>query len=290
MKSKKLRANAMLLLTAFIWGMSFVAQRKGMESVSPFTFNATRCIIGGLVLIPCIRFLDKGAPGKWPILGGIVCGFVLFLASTMQQHGLVTSTAGKSGFITALYIVMVPIFGVFLKKRAAWSVWLGAVLAVYGMYLLCVTESFKIEVGDLYLLLGSVFFAFHILVIDYFAPHVDCVRMSCLQFLTCGVLSAVSMWIFETPTWGGVLDAGLPILYAGVLSCGVAYTLQTVAQKNTDPASVALICSLESVFALLGGWLFMHEDFTGREILGCVITFAAILLSQIPTIQYRKDD
>ncbi len=288
MRNKKLRANALLLLTALIWGMAFVAQRKGMDAVSPFTFNGTRSLIGGLVLLPCIRFLDKGKSAKWPILAGVLCGIVLFLGSTLQQHGIVTSSAGKAGFITALYIIMVPVFGIFVKRHIPWAVWAGVLLSICGMYLLCGGNGFSIEAGDIYLLLGSVSFALHILIIDYFAPKVDCVRMSCIQFFVAGILSTIAMFVFETPRLGDIVSAGVPILYAGVLSCGVAYTLQTVAQKDTDPASAALICSLESVFALIGGVLIMGEKFTSRELWGCLIIFVAILLAQLPILQDRK--
>ncbi len=293
MNSKKLRANLLLLLTAFIWGMAFVAQSHGMESCGPFLFNGVRSLIGGTVLLPVIAFLDKSnpskAPVKWPLLGGLCCGLALFIASSLQQVGIMDSGAGKAGFITALYVVLVPVLGVFWGKKTTFVSWLSTGIALFGMFLLCMDgASLTLAQSDLLLLLCALVFAVHILVIDRFAPHVDCVRMACLQFYVSGILSLITALFIEEIRFMDIWSAIVPILYTGVLSSGVAYTLQIVAQKDTDPTSAALICSLESVFALLGGWLLMGESFSLRELIGCALTFGAIILSQLPIFQRRK--
>lgn len=288
----------MLVLTALIWGVAFVAQSAGMDHVGPFTFNAVRMLLGGAALIPLVLFMDRrkkaeggetsvpvavlpGKRKKTALTGGIYCGIVLFFASTMQQIGILYSTVGKSGFITALYIIIVPIMGMFFKKKVPLTVWLAAALAVFGMYMLCINEGFSINKGDLYLLACAVLFATHILVIDSFSPYVDGVRMSCIQFFVAGALAAVCMFIFEKPNIKDILAAWLPIVYAGIMSCGVAYTLQIIAQKNVPPTVASLLMSLESVFAVLAGWVILGETLSLREILGCVIVFAAIILAQI---------
>ncbi len=294
MRGRKLRANLLLVLTAFIWGMAFVAQSRGMESCGPFLFNGVRSLLGGAVLLPVIALLDSKMTAemrqtKWPFLGGLCCGAVLFIASSLQQIGIIDSGAGKAGFITALYVVLVPVFSLVLGKRATLVTWLSTGIAVFGMYLLCMDgASLSVQTSDLLLLGCAAVFAVHIMVIDRFAPKVDCVRMACIQFFVAGILSLITAFFTEDIQIGFVLDAAVPILYTGILSSGVAYTLQIVAQKDTDPTSAALICSLESVFALIGGWLLMGEGFSGRELWGCALTFGAILLSQLPIFQYRK--
>ncbi len=294
MHGKKLRANLLLLLTAFIWGMAFVAQSRGMESCGPFLFNGVRSIIGGTVLLPVIAFMDKKKPAaqrkvQWPLIGGLCCGLALFVASSLQQVGLIDSGAGKAGFITALYVVLVPVFGLFLRKKTTIITWLSTAIALFGMFLLCMDgASMTIAKSDFLLLGCAIVFALHIMVIDHFAPRVDCVRMACLQFYVAGILSLITAAFVEEIRLSDIQAALVPILYTGVLSSGVAYTLQIVAQKDTDPTSAALICSLESAFALLGGWLLMQESFTVRELWGCVLTFGAIILSQLPIFQHRK--
>lgn len=291
MCGKKLRANLLLCLTAFIWGMAFVAQSRGMESCGPFLFNGVRSVLGGTVLLPVIAVLDrkKTAHTKWPFLGGLSCGVVLFIASSLQQIGIIDSGAGKAGFITALYVVLVPVFSLFFGKKPTVVTWLSIGIAVFGMYLLCMDgTAFTVATSDLLLLACAAVFAVHIMVIDHFAPRVDCVRMACIQFFVAGILSLVTAFLTEDVRLGYVWGAAVPILYTGILSSGVAYTLQIVAQKDTDPTSAALICSLESVFALLGGWLLMHEGFSARELWGCALTFGAIILSQLPIFEYRK--
>lgn len=300
MKNKSLKSSLLLLLTAVIWGTAFVAQSVGMEYVGGFTFNCTRSLIGSAFLVPCIFFLDwlKKREGDAPespktpeeaaagrktlIVGGIACGVVLFIASNLQQFGIKYTTVGKAGFITALYIVLVPILGIFLKKKVSFKVWISVVLAVAGLYLLCITDGFSIGTGDFMVLLCAVAFAIHILVIDYFSPKTDGVRMSCIQFLVCGLLSGVCMLLFEQPVLSELLRAWMPILYAGVMSCGVAYTLQIVGQKGADPTVASLILSLESVVSVLAGWAILGQSLSGRELLGCVLMFGAIILAQLP--------
>lgn len=302
MNKYTLRQSMLLLLTAAIWGVAFVAQSVGMDYVGPFTFNTVRSLLGGIVLIPCIVLLkrinvgskdtagaaehasgDPAGQRKVLLTGGVACGVLLCIASNLQQFGIMYTSVGKSGFITAMYIVLVPVLGIFLKKKAGIKIWCSVAIAVGGLYLLCMTDSgFSIQKGDLLLLLGAVIFSFHILTIDYFSPKVDGVKMSCIQFFTCGILSMVCMFLFEQPQIGAILQAWMPIVYAGVLSCGVAYTLQIVGQKGMNPTVASLILSMESVISVIAGWLILHQKLSGRELLGCVLMFAAIILVQLP--------
>lgn len=298
---RKMRGEFMLIITALIWGVSFVAQRSGMEYIGPFTFNGIRCLIGALVLLPVIiimdyqnkkrqsteveiktKEIDMKAEKKNLLIGGLSCGIVFFISSSLQQIGMVYTTAGKAGFITTLYIVMVPILGIFLKQKVRPILWFCVVLASTGLYLLCIQEGFSIGKGDLLVMLGALGFSIHILVIDHFSPKVDGVKMSSFQFLVCGIFSIPFMIIFEIINWTNIINCWLPILYAGVMACGVAYTLQVVAQKYTEPTVTSLILSLESVFAVIAGIIILNEHISMRETFGCVIMFAAILLAQIP--------
>ena len=285
------RKNAcMLFLTAFIWGTAFVAQSVGMDYLGPFGFNGIRSLIGGVALLPCIYILGKinkrtaGEEGstKTLIAGGLCCGLALFAASSMQQIGIQYTTAGKAGFVTAFYIVLVPVLGMFLGKKTGWKVWLAVAMALAGLYFLCITESFSVGRGDIYVFIGSLLFAVHILIIDYFAPRTDGVKMSCIQFFVCGILSLPVMFLTETPAIKGMIAGWFPLFYAGVLSCGVAYTLQIVGQKDMNPAVAALILSLESCFSVLAGWALLGEQMSTRETIGCVLMFAAIILAQLP--------
>ena len=303
MQKNSIKNTGMLFLAALIWGFAFVAQSAGMEYVGPFTFNAVRCIIGAIVLVPVALLFKQGngngeqdsvstkveTKGKWfsrnktLLLGGVSCGVFLGVATNLQQIGIMTTSVGKAGFLTALYIVLVPIAGLFFKKKCPATVWIGVVCSFAGLYLLCMTGgSFSLATGDLLLLGCAVVFTGHILVIDYFAPKVNGVWMSCIQFLTAGIISASPMLFTETPTWEGIFAAKLPILYAGVMSCGVAYTLQILGQKNYNPTVAVLILSLESCFSVLGGFLILHETLTARELCGCALMFAAIILAQLP--------
>lgn len=293
----KTKNTLMLLLTAFIWGVAFVAQSVGMDYVGPFTFNAARFLIGALFLIPCIGFLDRlkkkeekknpedtPAPGskKTLIIGGICCGIAITVASMLQQKGISMTTVGKAGFITALYIVFVPILGIFFKRKPRLILWVSVLLALAGLYFLCMTDSLSFSAGDTLVLLAAFAFSIHILVIDHFAPLADGVRMSCIQFLVAGLICTVPALLFEHPTFAALTAAWAPVLYAGILSCGVAYTLQIVAQKNYDPTIASLILSLESVFSVLAGWIILHQALSPKEIFGCMLVFIAILLVQLP--------
>lgn len=302
-----IRQSLLLLLTAAIWGVAFVAQSVGMEYIGPFTFNAVRNVIGAAVLLPCLAFLvrkkadgvskenakmpqtinfrEKLRTGEYKTLfaGGICCGVLLCVASNLQQFGIQYTTVGKAGFITAMYIVLVPMIGIFLRKKTGAKVWLAVGIAVAGLYLLCMTGgSFSLQKGDLLILACAFVFSIHILVIDYFSPKVNGVAMSCIQFFVCGLLSAVGMLLFEEPQWQQILAAWVPVLYAGVLSCGVAYTLQIVGQKGMNPTAASLILSLESAVSLLAGWLILGQKLTKRELIGCMLMFAAIVLVQLP--------
>ena len=286
--SNRLRANLMLLTTALIWGVAFVAQSVGMDYIGPFTFNCVRSLLGGLVLLPCIFLLDRldggkaAAQKKGPVLGGVCCGVVLAVASSLQQIGIAHTSVGKAGFITALYIVIVPLLGLLGGKRVGGRIWAAVALAVAGMYLLCITESFTIGLGDLLVLLCAFCFSIHILVIDHFSPNVDGVRMSCIQFFTAGILCGVPMLLFESPNLTDICAAWAPIAYAGIMSCGVAYTLQVVAQKHTDPTVASLLLSLESVISVLAGWVLLGQALSPRELTGCALSFCAIILAQLP--------
>ena len=301
--SKTLRANLLLLLTAFIWGIAFVAQDVAMDSMEPFTFNAARTLVAALALLPCIRLLDmlekkRGVAGETPaprryrdlppqqrrtlLIGGVCCGVALFFGSSLQQFGIRETSAGKAGFVTALYIVLVPLSGLFFKRTVRRNVWFAVLLCTVGLFLLCVTEALTIGVGDLYLLLCAAAFTVHILVIDHFSPRTDCVRMSCLQFFIASALCATVMVFTEHPTPAMLLKGWLPILYAGVLSGGMGYTLQMVAQRDTDPTVASLLMCLESVFAVLAGWVLLGEMLTARELLGCALMLVGIVLAQLP--------
>ncbi len=288
MKKATWKNSVMLFLTAAIWGVAFVAQSVGMEYIGPFTFNCVRCLIGGCVLIPCIAFLDrfrgerKRTDGKTLLHGGLCCGLIFFVASSLQQIGIQYTTVGKAGFITALYIVLVPLLGIFVGKAAGLRVWISVALAVAGLYLLCITGGFSIGKGDFLVLLCALAFALHILAVDYFSPRTDGVRLSCIQFFMCGILSGVCMLITETPEITAILQAWMPVLYAGVLSCGVAYTFQIIGQNGMDPTVASLIMSLESVVSVLAGWVLLGQRLSVRELTGCALMFTAIVLAQLP--------
>lgn len=295
-----LKNSLLLLLTATIWGISFVAQSEGGDAVGAFTFNATRNLIGSLMLIPVIFLLSRlNLSGKAVnrssasegnifsrnrtlILGGVSCGICLCLASNFQQVGISYTSVGKAGFITACYIVIVPILGLFMKKKCSPFIWMAIVLALIGLYLLCITDGFSIGKGDILVLICAFLFSLHILVIDYFSPHVDGVKMSCIQFLVCGILTAIPALIFEHPQLSAFKGAWGSILYAGVMSCGVAYTLQIIGQKNMNPTVASLILSLESCISALAGWILLGQKLSAKEIFGCVIMFCAIVLAQLP--------
>lgn len=298
MNRQKLKGNLLLLLTSIVWGISFIAQSKGVELITPMAFNGIRTMLGSVVLVPVIFFLDlskkkKGIPvqkiDKNLIIGGIVCGICLCIASTLQTAGMIYTSPGKSGFITALYMVIVPIIGLFMGKKTRPIIWISVLIAVCGLYLMCISELLSINIGDVLTLLCAFVFTFHILAIDFFAPKVDGVKLACMQFFVCGALNLIYVFLFEDPKLDPILDCWLSIGYSGIFSCGVAYTLQIVGQKYTDPTSASILMSLESVFATLTtvilvalGWNLTGGQLTSREILGCILMFVAILLVQLP--------
>lgn len=289
------RQSLLLFLTASIWGVAFVAQSVGTKYIGPFTFNAIRTTIGAIVLLPYIGVLHyseqkheyrhvRKKSNKDLIIAGIICGVLLFIASNLQQFGIMHTTAGKAGFITSMYIVLVPVLGIFLHKKMGVQIWIAVAIAVAGMYLLCgVGTDASLQQGDLLLLGCAVVFSFHILVVDYFSPRVNGVMLSCIQFFVCAFLSAICMLLGETPSIAAIWEARIPILYAGVMSCGVAYTLQIVGQKGMNPTVASLILSLESVVSVLAGWLILGQKLSHRELCGCALAFAAIILVQIPS-------
>lgn len=294
---KQVRANLLLLLTAMIWGAAFVAQSVSMDYVGPFTFLCSRSILGGVVLLPVIAVMGKGKKKKetrpenrkFLLLGGICCGVMLFIGSALQQIGIQYTTAGKAGFITAMYMVLVPICGMFFGRKPGGKTWAAVVVALVGMYLLCLYGSGiqNLSKGDLLEMLCALGFTGHILVVDHFSPKVDGVKMSCIQFFACGILAGIFMLILEEPSWENICAAAVPILYAGILSSGAGYTLQIVAQKDTQPTVASLLMSLESVFSLIFGWILLKEAMSGVELLGCVLMFAAIIWVQLPEKQKK---
>lgn len=286
-----------MLLTALIWGTAFVAQSSAMDSVDPFSFMAARNLLGAIVLIPVILiFSDKKAKSdqKNTWIGGVVCGAILFVASALQQYGLVYTTTAKAGFITTLYVVLVPLAGLFLGKKVMPVVWISVLLSVVGFYFLCINENFTLAPGDLLVLLCAVAFTVHIMVIDHFSPKADGIKMSCIQFLVCGLLSLLFSLICGPASPQALLSAWIPILYTGILSSGVAYTLQILAQKFTDAVMVSLIGSLEAVFATLFGFLFWkigyidNGNVTLQQLGGCALVFAAVILVQLPLKKGEK--
>ncbi len=291
MQSDTLKSDALLLLTAVIWGFAFVAQRMGMDHVGPFTFNAIRFALGSLVLVPVIVRNHQRAPsaGRVPEnggfrtigLSGILAGLVLFGGASLQQAGLVFTTAGNAGFITGLYVVIVPLLGLLFKQRTNAGTWIGAILAAIGLYFLSITEQFTIAFGDFLVLTGAFFWAGHVLIIGWMSPRMDPLKLAFTQYVACSVLSLATAIGFETITLVGITRAALPILYGGALSVGVAYTLQVVAQRKAHPAHAAILLSLEAVFAAIGGWIVLDETLTGRGFLGCTLMLTGMLLSQL---------
>jgi len=309
--TRRMRGNLLLLLAAFIWGLSFVAQSEGMKYIGPFAFIGIRSMLAGvsLAVFLGIRKLVSVGQGKdrkqeafgtgenqkknpekgTLLLGGMCCGMVLFAATMLQQVGIMhTNEPGKAGFITALYLILVPLFGIFVRKKVGVKVWIAVLLAVCGMYLLCITDGIRMAVGDLYLLGCAFVFTLHILVIDYFSPKVDGVVMSCIQFLLCGTMGMTGMLLTESVELAHVLEAWLPLVFSGVFSGGIAYTLQIIAQKDTEPAVASLLMSLESVFAVFGEWLILGQLLSAREFGGCALMFAGIILTQLPDRKEKK--
>lgn len=298
-ETKQLRGGAMLMLTALIWGTAFVAQSVGMDYLGPCAFTATRNFIGCVALLPVIALASRlrsgaqpeeaaPAPGKKALFGwGAACGLLLGGATLLQQAGMQTASAGKAGFLTALYIVIVPVLGIFLGRRPGLKVWMGVVLALVGAYLLSVKGGAGIASGDLLVIASAVVFSLHILVIDSVPAGMDGVRLSCVQFLVAGVFALVLALFLESFTWRDILSAWVPLLYTGVVSSGVGYTLQILGQRTVNPTVASLILSLESVFAALAGWAILGQALSLRELFGCALVFVAVILAQLPSKKGR---
>ena len=278
--------EAALLLAALIWGTCFVAQSVGLDAVGPYTFQAVRCLLGAAVLLPLSLVRRKRSPQKPPrgalLKGGIACGLVLCFATNLQQLGLQYTTPAKSGFITSMYLVLVPILSLALGRSPKLRHWICVALAAVGLYLLSVKDGFTLNPGDALTLIAAFFFAAHIMAVDRFAPGLDGAALCCVQFLVVGLLTCAPMLLLETPTLAGLHAAALPIAYAGVMSCGLAYTLQIVGQQRCEPVVATVLMSLESVFSLLGGMVILGQVPTHRELLGCTVVFGAVLLAQLP--------
>ena len=286
-----MKSNVLLLITAIIWGFAFVAQRSAMEYVGPFTFNAIRFALGGISLIPILLINKRkkssqeriftNSTNKFLVKAGIIAGTILFFGASFQQSGIVYTSAGKAGFITGLYIVIVPIIGIAFNQKTTTATWLGAIIAVVGLYLLSIQEDFSISLGDLLVLISAVFWSLHVLVISKFSPKTDPIQLAFFQFMLCSVLSFITAIITEVSTIQSIYNASVPILYAGVVSVGIAYTLQVVAQQDAHPSNAAIIMSLESVFAVLGGWLLLNEYIPLRGLIGCGLMLLGMFLSQL---------
>lgn len=296
MVTKEIKSVFILLLTAAIWGFAFVAQRVGMGFLGAFTFNGIRFALGSISLLPVIYFFDKkfksensaervDADIKTTIKSGVIAGCILYIAASLQQVGLIYTTAAKAGFITSLYIVLVPILGIFLKQKTHSTTWLGAITAAVGLYFLSINEGFTIEFGDLLQVIGALFWAVHIQLIDKFVKNVDAIKLSSTQFATCSVLSLITAFIFEDISMSGVVSAIVPLLYGGVMSAGVAYTLQAVGQRYAKPSHAAIALSMEAVFAAIGGILILNETMSLRGYLGCALMLAGMLISQAENIK-----
>ena len=299
MNKGTIRSDSLLLLTAAIWGFAFVAQRVGMNHVGPFTFNGVRFALGSLSLVPLLILTANRANGRTEphgetatlaqtIGGGVLAGTALFLGASLQQVGLVYTTAGKAGFITGLYVVIVPILGLIWRQRPDAGTWVGAILAAAGLYFLSVTEAFTIAYGDVLELIGAFFWAGHVLIIGWLSRRIQPIRIAFIQFATCSVLSMLVAVGVEEIAWAGIQAALIPILYGGVMSVGVAYTLQVVAQREAHPAHAAILLSLEAVFAAVGGWVMLNEILSLRGLFGCALMLAGMLLSQLGSFIFRR--
>ena len=294
MRSTALKSDSLLLLTSLIWGFAFVAQRMGMEHVGPFIFNGIRFALGALVILPFILLSKPSAPraprpaSRYLLIGGIILGLTVFGGATLQQYGLVYTTAGNAGFITGLYVVFVPILGLLRRQFPHFTVWIAALLAAVGLYFLSVTESFSIQFGDLLVLIGAVFWAMHVVIIGVMSPKVNALKLALIQYLVCAVLSLIIALAVESNTLEGLIDATIPILYGGILSVGIAYTLQVIAQKTAPPAHAAIILSLEAVFAAIGGWLVLNEEIGSRGILGCGLMLLGMLVAQYHSLRRKQ--
>ena len=290
-----MQANLMLLVTAAIWGFAFVAQRVAMDHMGPFSFNAVRFLLGAASLLPLIWFFSRkkavatttaAKTSVW--LAGGVAGAILFIAAALQQVGLLYTTAAKAGFITGLYMILVPFLGLFLRHVTGLNAWLGAILALVGLYLLSINADFSMSRGDFLMFIGAIFWACHILWIDFIGRRVDALQLSAVQFLACGLLSSIMAFWQEMPSLASVLLAWPAVLFASFISVGLAYTLQVVAQKKAKPAHAAIIMSMEAVFAAIGGVVFLDESLPMRGWIGCGLMMTGMLLSQIPLPKFSN--
>ncbi|WP_448384441.1 DMT family transporter [Desulfosoma sp.] len=295
MHTQTLKADLLLLTTAVLWGVAFVAQRKGMEAIGPMAFNGIRFALGSLSLVPLILLMDRRTNGAALLPGsdsgwraawrsGLPVGLVLFGGASLQQIGIVDTTAGKAGFITGLYVVMVPLFGLIWKQRPSLGTWIGAVLAAVGLYFLSITKEWTMERGDALVLVGAFFWTGHVLLLGWLSPRRDPVKLACCQFAVCSVLSLISAVIFEETSMEAVRDAAVPILYGGFVSVGIAYTLQVVAQKDAHPAHASILLSMESPVAALAGWVILSEALTVRALFGCALMLVGMILSQLAEV------
>ncbi len=301
-KNKNLLGTAQLMLAAFIWGSAFVAQSAGMEHIGPLTFASVRFFLGAIILVPLIFIRDRMAakrPAYHPaenssfkslLVSGIICGLLLTVASCLQQYGLLYTTVGKAGFITTLYVIFVPICGLFFKERPSINVWLAVIIAIIGLYLLCMSESLSLSLGDGLVLLCAIVYTAHIVVVGKVSPGLDPIKLSCIQFLTVGLITLIPALIFEAPSLPSIAKAWISIAYAGVLSSGVAFTLQVVAQRHTDATIAAITMSFESVFAVLSGAVVLGQLPSLKEAIGCVVMFIAIILAQLPPLKCKKKE
>lgn len=304
MKINNVKNSVFLFFAALIWGTAFVFQSMGNDYMQPFTFSAARNFLGFIVLIPVVLIKITNSrrestktkiPFKITLFGGICCGLALTTASLFQQYGVKYTSVGKAGFITTLYIIITPILGIFLKRKCPWSVWIGAAASIIGMYFLCITDEFSISIGDILVFICAILFSVHILIVDNFAPKTDGVILSCIQFFVCFAISAVLALIFDATTLKQITDGIIPVLYAGVMSSGVAYTFQILGQKNFNPTAAAMILSLESVISAISGYIsysfgFLSQDqsLTIIQILGCAIIFGAVIFIQIPIDKLKR--
>lgn len=293
----KCKGEILLLITAFIWGFAFVAQSKGMEHIGPFSFNVFRFLLGSITLFVylVVRYLSSKKENRKPLftktslIGGLCCGIFLFIAASLQQYGIQYTSAGKAGFVTALYMLFVPIISLFLKKKVPWNTWISIIIGLIGLYFLCIKKGFSISSGDIYIFACAFIFAFHILCVDYFSQKADGIQMSCIQFGVATFLSLIPMLWKENIAFESIMNAKWSILYAGVLSCAIAYTLQILGQKSTNPSIASLLMSLESVFAVIGGMIILDEVLSFKEWIGCILIFIAVVFSQIKIKKQNKN-
>lgn len=297
------KSDLCLIGAALVWGFAFVAQRDSMDTIGPFLYSAIRMFLGSAALVPVFLITDKiknenretpetaqekQQSKKALIKGGLAAGVVIFFAANMQQVGLVSTDAGKTAFITALYILLVPIMSIFMKHRANLNNWIGAVIGAAGLYFLCVTAQFTVAAGDIIVFIGAFGWAAHILIVDHFAPKVNAAKLTCLQFIVAGFISLIVSFIVEDNTFAAAVSCAPSLLYTGIMSCGVGFTLQVVGQKNANPTAASILLSMESVFGALAGFIFLNETMTGRELTGCILMLAAVIIAQLPVKKLNK--